>query len=258
MVWRLLVLNLNDIVNTIIQGDALEILKQIPNDSIDLIVTDPPYFISQEGNNISRRNLSSKTHKRNSDIKLDFGEWDHFDDDKAFLEFTENWFKECVRILKPKSWIYIFFDRKKVGYFDLLLAPKYNITSKAMFVWAKTNPTPSFRKVSWVSATEFVWVGSKGESKIKNFLTQPEMYNYALTPNKSSYGKTEHPTEKPESVIEKFIKTSSLEGDIVLDPFVGSGTTAVVCKKLNRKYIGIEISPEYAEISNNRLAGLLF
>jgi DNA modification methylase len=84
------------------------------------------------------------------------------------------------------------------------------------------------------------------------------MYNYALTPNKSSYGKTEHPTEKPESVIARFVKASSSEGDIVLDPFVGSGTTAVVCKKLNRKYIGIEINSEYAEISNNRLGGLLF
>jgi DNA modification methylase len=122
-----------------------------------------------------------------------------------------------------------------------------------MFVWAKTNPTPSFRKVSWVSATEFVWVGSKGESKVKNFLTQKEMYNYALTPNKSSYGKTEHPTEKPESVIARFVKASSLEGDIVLDPFVGSGTTAVVSKKLSRSYIGIELNPKYIEIANKRI-----
>ena len=246
-------LNLDDILNTIIQGDALEILKQIPNDSIDLIVTDPPYFVSKIGNKISRRNLSSKTHKRNSDIKLDFGEWDHFDDDKAFLEFTENWFKECVRILKPKSWIYIFFDKQKVGYFDLFLAPKYGIKARTIFVWAKTNPVPSFRKVNWVSSSEFVWVGSKGEGKIKNFLTQKEMYNYALTPNKSAYGKTEHPTEKPEAIIARFVKTSSSEGDIVLDPFMGSGTTAVVCKKLNRKYIGIEISPEYIEIANKRI-----
>jgi len=251
-------MGIEEFENRIIQGDALELLKTFPDDSIDLIVTDPPYFISQKGNNISRKNLSSKAHKRNSDIKLDFGEWDHFDDDKAFLEFTENWFKECVRILKPKSWIYIFFDKQKVGYFDLFLAPKYGIKARTIFVWAKTNPVPSFRKVNWISSTEFAWVGSKGESKIKNFLTQKEMYNYALTPNKSAYGKTEHPTEKPESVITRFIKASSSEGDIVLDPFVGSGTTAVVAKKFNRKYIGIENSPTYCKTAEERLRRILF
>jgi len=168
-------------------GDALEILKTIPDNSIDCLVTDPPYFISQEGKEISRKNLSSKTHKRNSNIKLDFGEWDRYwEDEEDFFRWTEEWFREVVRILKQGAWLYIAFDKNKIGLFDLYLAPKYNIKSRTIYVWCKTNPTPSFRKVNWISATEFIWVGSKGSSKLKNFYNQTEMFNYMLYPNKST------------------------------------------------------------------------
>jgi DNA modification methylase len=244
-------------VNKIIQGDCLDVLKTIPDESVDLVVTDPPYFISQIGNNINRRNLKAKSLRRNSDIRLDFGEWDHFDSERDFFEFTESWFKECIRVLKPKGWIYIFFDKQKMGYFDLFLAPKYGVKSRTIFVWVKTNPVPSFRKVNWVSSTEFAWVGSKGEGKIKNFLTQKEMYNYMLTANKSSYGVTAHPTEKPEAVMGRFIQASTLKGDVVLDPFMGSGTTAVAAKKLGRNYIGIEENSEYIKMAEERLTRIL-
>jgi len=234
--------------------DCLEGLKKLDDESIDCIITDPPYAISQKGKKISRKSLSSKSWKCDMDIKLDFGEWDTFKDEKEYFEFTESWFKECVRVLKQKSWIYIFFDRLKIGYFDLILAPKYGIKSRTVFTWLKTNPCPSFRKVNWLSASEFVWVGSKGECKLKNFLKQSEMFNYMITPNKSIYGKTEHPTEKPEDLIRKFILVNTDKGDIVLDPFMGSGTTAVACKQLNRNFIGFEISKRYVEIANKRLA----
>ena len=234
-------------------GDCREILKRIPNDLVNLLVTDPPYGISQKGEKISRTNFRHLNVKRTSDIKLDFGEWDHFQSLDEFIGFTESWFKECIRILKNKSWIYVFFDKMKTGIFDIFLAPKYNLKSRTIFVWCKTNPTPSFRKVNWISATEFVWVGSKGETKLKNFLNQKDMYNYMLTPNKSSYKKTEHLTEKPEILISKFVLTSSLENEIVLDPFAGSGTTLVVAEKLGRKWIGIEISKDYCDIIVKRL-----
>jgi len=239
--------------NRIIKGDCIEELKKLPDESIDCIITDPPYMISQKGKSIGRKSLSSKSWKRNMDIKLDFGKWDQFEDEKEFFEFTENWFKECVRVLKTKGWIYIFFDKQKTGYFDLILGPKYGVKSRTIFVWGKVNPAPSFRKVNYLSASEFVWVGSKGECKLKNFLKQNEMHNYMLTPNKSSYGKTTHPTEKPILVITKFILTSSNEGDIILDPFIGSGTTAIACLKLNRKFIGIEKEEEYFTMANERI-----
>jgi len=233
--------------------DSLKILEKFPQENIDLLVTDPPYAISQKGKKISRKSLSSKSWKRNMDIRLDFGEWDWFETEKDFFEFTKEWFGKCVSLLKEKTWIYIFFDKQKLGYFDLFLAPYYNIRQRCVFVYCKVNPAPSFRKVNWLSATEFVWVGSKGKCKLKNFLQQKEMFNYMILPNKSSYGKTSHPTEKPEKLIERFIETSSYENEIVLDPFLGSGTTAVVAEKLNRKWIGTEINKEYCEIAKKRI-----
>lgn len=224
----------------IIRGDCREILKSIPDETIDCIITDPPYMISQKGKSIGRKSLSSKTHKRNMDIKLDFGEWDQFKTEEDFFKFTEDWFRECARVLKPKGWIYVFFDKQKIGYFDLILSKKYGLKGRTIFAWLKSNPVPSFRKVNWLSASEFIWVGSKGDCKLKNFLMQKEMFNYMITPNKSAYGETEHPTEKPLSVIKKLILVNSNENDLILDPFAGSGTTLIACKELNRRYIGIE------------------
>lgn len=239
--------------NQIIHGDCLIELKRIPDNSIDCIITDPPYMISQKGKSIGRKSLNSKSWKRNMDIKLDFGEWDNFDSEEEFFRFTENWFKECSRVLKEKGWIYIFFDKQKIGYFDLTLSKKYGIKGRTIFAWLKSNPVPSFRKVNWLSASEFIWVGSKGECKLKNFLMQKEMFNYMITPNKSSYGETSHPTEKPLLLLEKLIKVNTNEGDIVLDPFLGSGTTAIACINLNRKFIGIEKNEGYFNMAKERI-----
>jgi len=239
--------------NKIIQGDCIEEMKKLPDNSVDAIITDPPYMISQKGKSIGRKSLSNKNWKRNMDIKLDFGDWDNYDTEKEFFDFTERWFKECARILKPKGWIYIFFDKQKTGYFDLLLSKKYGIKGRTIFAWIKSNPVPSFRKVNWLSASEFIWVGSKGDCKLKNFLQQKEMHNNITTPNKSSYGKTKHPTEKPLILIEKLVKVNTNEGEIILDPFLGSGTTAVACVKLNRNFIGIEKEEEYIKIAEARI-----
>ena len=233
--------------------DCLEFFKDVEDESVDCIITDPPYMISQKGKSIGRKSLSNKNWKRKMDIKLDFGEWDNFNTEKEFFEFTEKWFKECARVLKPKGWIYIFFDKQKTGYFDLLLGRKYGIKGRTIFAWLKSNPVPSFRKVNWLSASEFIWVGSKGDCKLKNFLHQKEMHNNMTTPNKSSYGKTKHPTEKPKELIRKLVLVNTNEGDLVLDCFVGSGTTAKVCKELNRNFIGCEISKEYYNIAMDRL-----
>lgn len=243
-------------LNKIYTGDCLEILKTLPNNSVDCVITDPPYNISVKGKIISRKLPSYAGHKKSSDIKLDFGDWDIFESKDKFFSFTASWFSEVVRILKDKSWLYIFFDKQKTGYFDLILAPKLGIKSKTIFTWLKSNPTPSFRKVNWLSASEFIWVGSKGECKLKNFSQQKDMFNYMITPNKSSYGETEHPTEKPVQLLSRFIEASTLVGDVVLNPFIGSGTTAVACKRLGRKYIGIEINPEYVEIAKRRLSSI--
>jgi site-specific DNA-methyltransferase (adenine-specific) len=241
-------------VNQIYHIDCVIGLQQIDDESVDMIINDPPYNISQEGADISRKHLNKASLRRTADIKMDFGQWDKFAGIDDFFNFTESWFAECARVLKPGGWIYIFFDKNRMGFFDLFLAPKYGIKQKNIFVWMKQNPTPSFRKTNWLSATEFVWIGTKGKSKIKNFLTQKQMYNYMLTPNKSAYGKTSHPTEKPEALISRFIKATTAEHDIVVDAFIGSGTTAVCAKKLRRRWIGFENNREYYEMALERVA----
>jgi len=244
---------IEEIKNKIIQGDALKILKQIPDETADCLITDPPYKISIKGNKIIRT-YKHYNWKRRSDIGLDFGEWDRFwKDEKDYYLWTEEWFKECVRILKSGAWLYIFFDKQKTGLFDLWLAPKYGVKARTIYVWVKTNPVPSFRKVNWNSGTEHIWVGTKGESRLKNFKDQKYMSNYFIYPNASAWKKTSHPTEKPEELIEHLIEVNTNKGELVLDPFTGSGTIPAVCKKLKRDFIAIEISKEYCEIARQRL-----
>jgi DNA modification methylase len=130
----------------------------------------------------------------------------------------------------------------------------YGILFKNVIVWHKTNPVPSFRKRNFLNSCEFVVVGSKGESKIPNFLYQKHMHNFFETSNSAHYGKTIHPTEKPVNLISWLIKVGSNKDDTILDSFMGSGTTAVACKQLSRRYIGFEISKEYCEVAERRLS----
>ena len=239
-------------LNSIYNADCLEVMKLMANKSVDLVVTDPPYNISQEGKDI-KRNYTHYNWKRESNIKQDFGDWDKFNSDKDFFDFTVSWAKSVILLLKDKSWIYVFFDKQKMGYWDLFIAPNFGLNSRCIFVWIKSNPVPSFRKMNWVSSSEFCYVGSKGNSRIKNFKLQKEMNNYFITPNKSSYGQTSHPTEKPTQLIKHLIEVNSNKGDTVFDPFMGSGTTGVACKELGRNFIGCEISKEYCEIAENRI-----
>ena len=235
------------------EGDCIEIMRSLPDSSIDCIITDPPYNISISGKKINR-NYKHYNWNRRSDIGLDFGKWDRcWETEEDFFAFTEFWFAECSRILKESAWIYIFFDKQRIGYFDLILAKKYGIKARTIYVWVKTNPVPSFRKVNWVSGTEHIWVGSKGDSKLKNFKCQKDMNNYFLSPNASAYKETEHPTEKPVKLIKHLIEVNSNEGDTILDCFAGSGTTGKAAYELNRKCTLIEKEPKYCEIIKKRM-----
>lgn len=245
--------------NVIIQADCIEYMKTMPDNSVDAIITDPPFNISEEGKDIQRKSLPSKFHKRNSNVKKDFGEWDRLPE-RNYKNFIELWFNEAQRILKPKGWIFIFFSKERVGYFTDPLDGLFNFhgfKTRTIISWHKTNPVPSFRKMNFLSSCEFIVVGSKGESRIPNFLMQKEMHNFFETPNSSSYGKTKHPTEKPEELVEHLVRIGSNEGEIIFDPFIGSGTTAIACLKLNRKFIGIEKEEEYVRICKSRIAPFL-
>lgn len=145
------------------------------------------------------------------------------------------------------------FNKEDISYLGWK-AKSMDIRTRTIFTWCKSNPVPSFRKVNYLSATEFIWIGSKGDKAWTfNFKLQKEMANYFRTSNSSAYGETEHPTEKPLSLIRHFIEIHSNKGDTILDPFMGSGTTLVACKELGRKGIGIEIEPKYCAIAKKRL-----
>jgi len=242
--------------NTQILGDCIKELKSFPDETFDLIIIDPPFNISQSGKSIGRKTLNSKMHKRDSSVKLDFGEWDK-KPELEYREFTEKWFKECARVLKDKGWFFIFFSKERVGYFTDPINGLFldnGFKTRTIISWHKTNPVPSFRKVNFLSSCEFIVVGSKGDSKLPNFLMQKEMHNFFQTANSSAYGKTKHPTEKPTELIKWLIKVGSNEGDLVLDCFGGSGTTAVACKELKRNYILIEKEQKYYDMALSRLS----
>ena len=106
------------------EGDCIDVMKSMPDNSVDCIITDPPYNVSKEGNKI-QRNYEHYNWDRRSDIGLDFGEWDRcWETEEDFFNFTESWFAECVRVLKESGWIYIFFGKQMTGIFDLLLSKK--------------------------------------------------------------------------------------------------------------------------------------
>jgi DNA modification methylase len=242
-------------INQIINGDCIEVMKTFPDNSIDCIITDPPYNISKENDNRDKSKLNSPIMRRKSPLQYDFGEWDNMSRDK-FIEFTKKWLYECCRILKDGGTIISFFNKEDISLLGWE-SKQYGIRTRTIMSWHKTNPVPSFRKVNYLSACEFLWIGSKGNKAwIFNFKMQKEMHNFFETPNSSSYSETEHPTEKPLKLIKHLIETHSNKNDIILDCFIGSGTTAVACKQLNRKWIGIELSKEYVDIAKKRLEGI--
>ncbi len=242
-------------INQVIQGDCLEVMKDIPSNSVDCILTDPPYNISKLNDQRDRSKLNSPIMRRKKSLNYDFGGWDNMER-KEFLEFTDKWLIECCRVLKDGGTFISFFNKEDVSYLGWQTKP-LGIRTRTIISWHKTNPVPSFRKVNYLSACEFIWIGSKGDkSWTFNFGLQKEMHNFFETPNSSSYGKTKHPTEKPERLIEWLIKTHTNESDVVLDPFIGSGTTAIACINLKRNWIGIEKDEHYYEIARQRINNL--
>ena len=237
---------------TLKQGDCLELMKELPDDSVDAVITDPPYNISKENDNRDRSKANSPVMRRKSPLRFDFGQWDNRTREE-FLKFTTNWLKESCRVLKDGGTIISFFNKEDISYLGWE-GKKLGIRTRVIFTWCKSNPVPSFRKVNYLSATEYIWIGSKGtKAWTFNFKMQKEMRNYMITPNGSVYKQTEHPTEKPEELIKHFIEIHTNEGDTILDPFMGSGTTGVACVQLNRNFIGYEISPDYFKIAEKRI-----
>ena len=227
--------------NKLILGDCLLEMKNIPNETVSLVVTDPPY-------NISGPNKMTK--KGNEFTVADFGEWDKFEKNE-FIEWMVKVFAELYRVCKDGAAVYMFADKALISHiWDLGEAAGFK--GKNVLVWKKSNPVPQFRKQNYLSATEFFVFFAKGVHKM-NFLDQKEMHNMVEHPICSGHERSSHPTQKPLKVIEKYVFISSNEGDVVLDCFMGSGTTGVACVRLNRKFIGIEKDLTYFNIAKDRI-----
>lgn len=248
-----------DFINKVICGNSLELLKHIPTDSIDLVLTDPPYMISSTVKIKRQRNPMKFCKYKGKDISFNFGEWDIFPSLRNYLKFSKTWFCEAIRVLKKGGHIVTFWDKHKLTYL-VKWAEKLRVKSRQSLLWIKSNPVPCARKVNFMSAFELAYWGTK-ETTERKFAT----FNYELGQHPNYFihcivghttkkdGERSHPCQKPIALGEWIVSYLSNENDIVLDPFCGSGTFCVSAKGFNRRYIGIDTNPAYCRIAEERL-----
>lgn len=250
---------------TIYHSDCREILPLLPEHSVVLALLDPPWFISQEV--VIHRSMNPKKYNwkyRGKDIDLDFGEWDKFASEEEYLAFTRGWFTQCVRVLRESGHLVTFFDLMRITHL-VELARELDCIPRQVLFWLKTNPVPRARCVDFMVSLEAApWFtkGTKSRSKATFNYQLGQQPNYVPAPipghTTGADGARSHPTQKPVKVLSAWINYLSNIGDVVLDPFLGSGATAVAAKNLRRKCIGIEIDEAYAELAAKRcLQGVL-
>jgi site-specific DNA-methyltransferase (adenine-specific) len=255
--------------------DGLEYLKGIDNNSIDLILTDPPYIISKETgmnkhynqtkeneengiefiksddeweiyketNNITDDSLK-ENYKRYGTIygkkycvKTDYGSWDS----EFSLKILSDFIKEFYKKLKMGGTLIIFFDLWKISYLKEILEES-NFKQIRMIEWIKTNPQPINSKINYLTnCREIALIGVKGGKPTFNSKYDNGIYMFPLQGGKKRF----HPTQKSLSLFEELIKKHSNEGDLIVDTFLGGGTTAIAAKNTNRKFKGCEINKEY-------------
>lgn len=250
---------IEDIINTVIEGDTIEKLKLIPDNSIDTIFADPPYFMQTEGE--LYRNDGSKFAGVEDD-------WDKFSGYNEYDEFCLQWLKECKRVLKKDGTIWVigsFQNIYRLGYMMQNLG--YWILND--IVWAKPNAAPNFSGTRFQNSHEtLLWCSKTKDSKYTfNYKTMKHLnsdkqdksvWNIGICIGneriKGADGKKIHSTQKPEKLLHKVILSSTKPGDVVLDPFFGTGTTGAIAKRLGRNFIGIEREPSYVKISEERIS----
>lgn len=232
----------------ILKGDCFDLIKDIDSKSVDLILVDPPYLISRSSNfkNYSD-DASQELITKYGKVSIDFGEWDKGELDWDLL------FKEYYRILKDSGTLIIFYDVWKSN--DIkLMADKYKFKQPRVGQWQKTNPVPINSKLNYLSnAIEFFFTFVKGKKPTFHSVYDNGVYKYPICHGKERY---DHPTQKPLALISDLINKHSNEGDVVLDNFAGTGTTAHACILNNRNYIVIERDDKYFDILKSRIEGL--
>ncbi len=248
-------------INTILAGDCIEIMNGLPAASVDLIFADPPYNLQLKGD-LHRPD--------NSRVDAVDDEWDQFSSFKAYDDFTRAWLKAARRLLKPDGAIWVigsYHNIFRVG--SALQDEGYWILNDV--VWRKSNPMPNFRGKRFTNAHETMIWASKSEGAkytfnyeaLKSLNEGIQMRSDWVLPIcnggerlKDAAGEKAHPTQKPQALLHRILVGSTKTGDIVLDPFFGTGTTGAVAKMLGRDWIGIEREKKYREVAEKRIASV--
>ena len=243
--------------NRIINGESINELKKIPNETFDLIFADPPYNLQLE-NNLVRPD--------NSKVNAVNDKWDQFDSFKSYDQFTNEWLSECKRVLKKNGCIWVIGSYHNIFRVGKIIQD-LNFWILNDIIWNKNNPMPNFRGTRFTNAHEtLIWASKSKKSKytfnyqsMKSFNDDLQMrstWNFPICGGKERLkinGVKLHSTQKPEALLHRIILASSNKNDFILDPFLGSGTTAVVSKKLGRVYYGIEKEKKYFDASIKRV-----
>ena len=244
--------------NTIILGDSILEMKKIHDHSVDLIFADPPYNL-QLKDTLYRPDQTT--------VEAVTQDWDKFNTYQEYDNFTNKWLKECQRILKKGGALWV------IGSYHNILRVGSSIQDKGLWIlndiiWHKTNPMPNFRGTRFTNAHEtLLWCTTSRDAKytfnyqnLKELNEGKQMRSDWYIPIcagkerlREENNKRSHPTQKPEALLYRILLASTNKGDVILDPFSGSGTTAVVAKKLQRHFIGIEKDKDYVELSKKRL-----
>ena len=244
--------------NAVLTGDCIAVMARLPAASVDLVFADPPYNL-QLGGELLRPN-----HTRVDGVEA---EWDKFADFAAYDSFTREWLAAVRRLLKPDGALWVigsYHNIYRVG--SILQDLGFWILNDV--VWRKTNPMPNFRGRRFTNAHEtLLWCTRSREARytfnyesMKALNEDLQMRSDWLIPLcngperlKDGDGRKAHPTQKPEALLHRILMASTKPGDLVLDPFFGTGTTGAVAKRLNRQFIGIERDPAYARLARERI-----
>lgn len=248
-------------LNQILSGDCIETMDSLPENSVDLIFADPPYNLQLKG----------ELHRPdNSKVDAVDDHWDQFDSFKVYDDFSREWLRAARRILKPNGAIWVigsYHNIFRVG--ACLQDAGYWIMNDV--IWRKSNPMPNFRGMRLTNAHEtMIWATKSEKSKptfnyeaLKALNDGVQMRSDWVLPIcngherlKDAAGNKAHPTQKPESLLHRVLIGSTNVGDVVLDPFFGTGTTGAVAKKLGRNFIGIEREAAYREVAEKRIADI--
>ncbi len=251
--------------NIIYNNDCIKTLNtKIDKNSIDLIFADPPYNLSGNG-------LKWQGNKTGGDWYMVNEHWDKMTSSE-YMQFSKKWISSCSKVLKNTGSIYIACSYHNIGEMMMILK-KLNFKINNIITWYKTNSMPNMTKRIFTHSTEFIIWAVKGKGWTFNYEMlkdinpekqkngdKKQMRDFWQIPLvqgceriKGYDGKALHPTQKPEEMLKRIILASSNKGDIVLDPFSGSGTTIFIARKYERNWIGIENNNNYVKISKQRM-----